>query len=85
MHFDHVAEWVRKRPFEPFVVQTTTGEEYPVYNREFAWLGWHHLEIGLFDREIHERSVFVALEHIAKIERLNGRKPKTTRAKKKAT
>lgn len=62
-------DWLNQKPFEPFMMEITNGEQFTVSHPEQLWVGRSRCYLGLFDRtKLLERTVHIALMHIVKIE-----------------
>ena len=73
MTLDNVLELLRRRPFEPFRVVTSSGQTYEIRHPEMAWPIRNGLYVGLGGRgRLPERAAFVSLLHISAIETLPG-------------
>jgi hypothetical protein len=69
-----IRESLRKQPFEPFRLRTTTGQAFDVRHPEFASLTRTSVFVGDIrpGREYPERQVQFALLHVIALEPLNG-------------
>jgi len=73
MTLDNVLELLRRRPFEPFRIVTSSGESYEVRHPEMAWPIRNGLYVGLGGKaRLPERAAFVSLLHISALETLPG-------------
>jgi hypothetical protein len=77
MTLDTVLELLRRQPFDPFRVITSSGESYEVRHPEMVLPIRNGLYIGLGGKgRLAERAAFVSLLHISALETLarNGAK-----------
>jgi hypothetical protein len=68
---------VRKQPFVPFRITTSSGEVFDVYHPEMIFVGRREIEIGTPTRDdptIFEDVTNVAIMHITSIRNLPSRK-----------
>ena len=73
MTYTSIRDLTRQKPFQPFVLQTSTGETYTVRHVEGFLLATDHIIIGLLKNEAgqdYERSVSIDLDHVVRLERL---------------
>jgi hypothetical protein len=69
MTLDTILELLRRRPFEPFRIVTSSGEHYQVRHPEMAWPIRNGIYIGLGGQKgLPERAAFVSLLHICSVE-----------------
>ena len=70
---DKFPELLRRRPFEPFRVVTSSGQTYDVRHPEMAWPIRNGFYVGLGGgRRLPEWAAFVSLLHLSAIESLPG-------------
>lgn len=69
-----VESWIRRKPFEPFVLTLRSGDRVPVRNRETIFAGRRRVHVVLLRGGEYEDFVDVALLHAVKIDRLDGAK-----------
>ena len=77
MTLDTVLELLRRRPFEPFRIVTSSGERYPVDHPEMALPIRNGLYVGLGGKGgVAEHAAFVSLLLISSLETIprNGKK-----------
>ena len=67
MYADAIREFVRREPFEPFVIRMSNGESHEVHHPECIAIGKNRVIIT--DPET-DRTVFYALIHINAVESL---------------
>lgn len=73
MTYSSVRDLTRRKPFQPFVIQTSAGEVYTVRHLEGFLLTLDHIVIGLLKDEFgqdYKRSVSIDLAHIVRVEPL---------------
>jgi len=75
MTLDDVLDLLKRRPFAPFRVVTSSGESYDVRHPEMAWPIRNGLYVGLGGGagsadQVPERAAFVSLLHISALETL---------------
>jgi hypothetical protein len=72
MTLESIHEWMRKRPFQPFRLSTSSGESYDVRHPEMAMLTRTELLIGVAERRgFPSRYRAVSLLHITAVEPLD--------------
>jgi hypothetical protein len=74
-----VEAWLRREPFEPFVLTLSSGGRVAVRNREAVFIGRRRIHVVMLRAGEYQDFVDVALMHVAKIERLNGARGRRTR------
>ncbi len=72
MNAETVREFLRREPFEPFVIRMSNGESHEVRHPECALLTATRVVVGY---PIEDRIVYCALIHINAIEALQPTKP----------
>jgi len=69
MTLDTVLELLRRQPFEPFRVVTSSGESYQIRHPEMALPIRNGIYIGLGGKgRLPDRAAFVSLLHISALE-----------------
>lgn len=69
MTLESIHEWLRRRPFQPFRIATSSGESHEVRHPEMAWLTRTELLVGMAQRSgFQSRYRSVALLHITVVE-----------------
>jgi len=67
-----ILEYIRRQPFESFVLTLTDGRTYTVQHPELAMVGISTVVLGLPSQEtrdpVFERTVTVSLQHIMQVE-----------------
>jgi hypothetical protein len=72
MTLESIHEWMRKRPFQPFRLSTSSGESYDVRHPEMAMLTRTELLIGVAERRgFPSRYRAVSLLYITAVEPLD--------------
>jgi hypothetical protein len=72
MNIEVLKEMLARRPFEPFLVRSSSGHIYEVRHPEMAWL----LKTGMYvaippeNGDLPDRAAFCGLLHIAAVEAL---------------
>ncbi|MHC4063793.1 MAG: hypothetical protein ACYSUI_04755 [Planctomycetota bacterium] len=74
-------ELLKAEPFEPFELQLSTGEKLTVPHPENLLVGRTKCYLPIFKGEIVDRMVYIALNHIATIEIVDGRAGKGSKRK----
>jgi hypothetical protein len=72
---EDVKEMLRRQPFQPFQIETTTGEVFDIRHPDLVLVGTRALIIGIPGEEHSEyfdRSCKVALMHVVKLKELAG-------------
>lgn len=75
MNVEDLRDWLRRQPFEPFVLYLTDGSAYEVHHRDLAFLTRRSITLGvLVDSEdnVPDRSTTVSLLHVVRVEPLSG-------------
>ena len=67
MNMETIRKWLNRRPFEPFVLRLSNGENYEIRHPENAALGKTRMAIVIPEAD---RFVHVSLVHIHSIESL---------------
>jgi hypothetical protein len=68
MTMDTIQELLRRRPYEPIRIVTSSGESYEIRHPEMAWPVRNGIYIGLGGRKLPERAAYVSLLHISAVE-----------------
>ncbi len=72
MTLDNVLELLKRRPFDPFRVVTSSGESYEIRHPEMAWPIRNGVYVGLGGKGgLPDRAAFVSLLHISAVETLS--------------
>ena len=72
MTLESIHEWLRKRPFQPIRISSSSGESYEVRHPEMAWLTRTELLIGIAERRgFPSRYRAISLPHITAVEPLD--------------
>jgi hypothetical protein len=71
MTLDNVLDLLKRRPFDPFRMVTSSGESYEIRHPEMAWPIKNGLYVGLGGKgRLPDRAAFLSLLHISAIETL---------------
>jgi hypothetical protein len=69
MTLDNVLQLLKRRPFDPFRIVTSSGESYEIRHPEMAWPIRNGLYVGLGGKGgLPDRAGFVSLLHISAVE-----------------
>jgi hypothetical protein len=80
MTLDTIQELLSRRPFEPFLIVTSSGDRYEVRHPEVVLRVKNGLYVGLGGRgAVADRAAFVSLLHVSAIETM----PQSNGAKKR--
>ena len=79
---EDVKERLKRRPFQPFRIQITTGEVFDIRHPDLVLVGTRALVIGIPDKdqpEYFDQSCMVALMHVVELHKTteHGRSGKT--------
>jgi hypothetical protein len=80
-----VESWIRREPFEPFVLMLSSGDRVPVLNRETIFVGRRRIHVVRLRGGEYDDFVDVSLLHVVKIERLDGAKGRRPRRASRRT
>jgi len=69
MHPNDVQKWRKRRPFEPFYMEISTGERFSVRHPETLFVGPTSCHLVFVSDEMYEDFVDLALIHIVRIGR----------------
>ncbi|MDM8004747.1 MAG: hypothetical protein QUV05_01155 [Phycisphaerae bacterium] len=69
MTLDTIEDLLRRKPFEPFRIITSSGDRYDIRHPELVLRVKNGLYVGLGGRGgVAERAAFISLLHIAAVE-----------------
>ncbi len=74
MRAEEIMQLVRRRPFQPFRVHLTTGQQYDVRHPEFIIVQRQCAEVGMDpdpNTGVVDRVEYVSLLHVVRIENLD--------------
>jgi hypothetical protein len=81
---NEIQAWLDRRPFEPFELQLSTGERYPVKHPENLIVAKRHCYLAVERHpraRIAVRTALIGNVHIVKLEPVNGAGPRRRRRK----
>jgi hypothetical protein len=70
---DELRDAIRRQPFQPFRLVMTDGVGYDIRHPDLLWVGQHSVYVGLTGQPgqtFFERSVYVDLSHVIRLEPL---------------
>ncbi len=72
MRPDDVLKWIKAQPFQPFVLELTTGQRLEVRHPELLFVGRSACHLVRLKDGLYDDFADIALVHIVKIESVNG-------------
>lgn len=82
---DDILARMRKQPFVPVRVVTSSGESYEVYHPDMVWVGRRDIQIGTASKgnpSVYEQASRVSLLHITAMEDIAPKAKKSNGAKR---